>query len=205
MVDQTGNDPGKRGAVPVWGERGNRSAPIEPLECWYRERPDLFRKRPENLPGLDTRVVEGPKLQITSRRRHKANSGGQARRCRRVKVAVVADMPTTVDTLPTIVYAPPMFEIIASKTFTTWLQGLRDQRAVARINARLRRVSTGNLGDVVSVGEGVSEMRIFYGPGYRLYFIRQGVALIVLLCGGDKSTQAHDIEHAKALAQEWEG
>lgn len=98
-----------------------------------------------------------------------------------------------------------MFEIIASATFTRWLRGVRDQRAVARINARLRRVSIGNLGDVAPVGDGVSEMRIFYGPGYRLYFIRQGAAIVVLLCGGDKSTQARDIEYAKALAKEWEG
>lgn len=106
--------------------------------------------------------------------------------------------------MPTVVYIYPMFEIIQTETFSRWLSSLRDRRAVARINARLRSVSIGNLGDVASVGEGVSEMRLFYGPGYRLYFIRQGAAIIVLLCGGDKSTQARDIARAKALASELE-
>ena len=64
-----------------------------------------------------------------------------------------------------------MFEIIKSETFSKWLKGLRDARAVSRINARIRQVSLGNLGDIAPVGEGVSEMRIFYGPGYRVYFI----------------------------------
>lgn len=96
-----------------------------------------------------------------------------------------------------------MYEILKSDTFDTWLGNLRDKQAVARINARLRRASLGNLGDVAPVGDAVSEMRIFYGPGYRLYFIREGKALIVLLCGGDKSTQAKDIQRARQLAQSW--
>jgi len=95
-----------------------------------------------------------------------------------------------------------MFEIIKSETFDSWLKGLRDKRAAARINARLRRVSLGNLGDVAPVGDGVSEMRIFYGPGYRIYFVQEGQVLIVLLCGGDKSTQKKDIKRAKELANE---
>jgi len=74
----------------------------------------------------------------------------------------------------------------------------------ARILKRLDRARDGNLGDVAPVGEGVSEMRIFYGPGYRVYFIQRGKALIVLLCGGDKSTQGADIDEAKALAREIE-
>ncbi len=96
-----------------------------------------------------------------------------------------------------------MFELIKSDTFDKWLGSLRDARAISRINARLRQVSLGNLGDVAPVGEGVSEMRIFYGPGYRVYFIREGQALVVLLCGGDKSSQQRDIKRAKALANEW--
>ncbi len=96
-----------------------------------------------------------------------------------------------------------MIEILKSDTFDRWLSALRDRRAVARINARLRQVSLGNLGDVAPVGDGVSEMRIFYGPGYRLYFIQQGRALVILLSGGDKSSQARDIENAKTLAKEW--
>jgi putative addiction module killer protein len=95
-----------------------------------------------------------------------------------------------------------MFEIIKSETFDSWFKGLRDKRAAARINARLRRVSLGNLGDVAPVGDGVSEMRIFYGPGYRIYFVQEGQVLIVLLCGGDKSTQKKDIKRAKELANE---
>ncbi len=96
-----------------------------------------------------------------------------------------------------------MFEIIKSETFDRWLRSLRDKKAIARINARLRRASLGNLGDVAPVGHGVSEMRIFYGPGYRLYFLREGRTLIVLLCGGDKSTQVKDIQQAQDIAKEW--
>ena len=82
------------------------------------------------------------------------------------------------------------------------LAGLRDDRARARILKRLDRAKGGNLGDVAPVGAGVSEMRIFYGPGYRVYFVQRGSELIVQLCGGDKSTQCADIEEAKAMAQE---
>ena len=79
---------------------------------------------------------------------------------------------------------------------------LRNERARARILKRLDRAQAGNLGDVAPVGEGVSEMRIFYGPGYRVDFVQRGSELIVLLWGGDKSSQAADIEEAKALAEE---
>jgi putative addiction module killer protein len=74
--------------------------------------------------------------------------------------------------------------------------------AAARISARIDRLATGNLGDVEPVGMGVSELRIHYGPGYRVYFTRQGKAIVLLLCGGDKSTQKQDIEQAIAMAQE---
>ena len=97
-----------------------------------------------------------------------------------------------------------MIEVRQTARFAAWLAGLRGQRARARILKRLDRVRDGNLGDVAPVGEGVSEMRIFYGPGYRIYFIQQGAELIVLLCGGDKSTQGSDIEVAKGLAKEIE-
>ena len=95
-----------------------------------------------------------------------------------------------------------MFEVRQTARFATWLAGLRDERARARILKRLDRAKGGNLGDVAPVGAGVSEMRIFYGPGYRVYFVQRGSILIVLLCGGDKSTQGADIEEAKALAKE---
>jgi putative addiction module killer protein len=97
-----------------------------------------------------------------------------------------------------------MFEVRQTTRFAAWLLGLRDERAMARILKRLDRAREGNLGDVAPVGEGVSEMRIFYGPGYRVYFVQRGSELIVLLCGGDKSTQRSDIDEAKAMAKELE-
>lgn len=78
---------------------------------------------------------------------------------------------------------------------------MRDHRAKARISHRIDRLAMGNPGDVKPVGEGVSELRIDYGPGYRVYFVRDGAVVIVLLCGGDKRTQSKDIEQAKALAR----
>ena len=93
-------------------------------------------------------------------------------------------------------YSFQMIELIRSATFDRWLSGLRDRRAMARIAARLDRMAAGNPGDVQPVGEGVSELRINYGPGYRVYFIQQGPVLIILLCGGDKSTQSKDIKQA---------
>ena len=97
-----------------------------------------------------------------------------------------------------------MIEVRQTTRFATWLAGLRDERARARILKRLDRAQAGNLGDVAPVGGGVSKMRIFYGPGYRVYFIQRGSELIVLLCGGDKSTQGADVEEAKAMAKEIE-
>lgn len=96
-----------------------------------------------------------------------------------------------------------MVELIKTKSFDKWLKGLRDRRAVVRITARLDRLVSGNPGDVEPVGEGVSELRIHYGAGYRVYYIQQGQVLIILLCGGNKSTQQKDIEKAKSLAKEW--
>ena len=83
---------------------------------------------------------------------------------------------------------------------TDWMAGLRDHRARAKIAARIDRLTHRNPGDVKSVGEGISELRIHYGPGYRVYFVPRGKTLIVLLCGGDKSTQTKDIKTAKMLA-----
>jgi putative addiction module killer protein len=96
-----------------------------------------------------------------------------------------------------------MIEIIKSDTFDSWLQNLRDIRARARILARIDRLAQGNPGDVKPVGEGISEMRIDYGPGYRIYFIKQGLIVAILLCGGDKSSQDSDIKIAKAIASQW--
>lgn len=87
-------------------------------------------------------------------------------------------------------------------TDQAWIDGLRDVQAVARIAKRIDRLLLGNPGDVKSVGEGVSEMRIDYGPGYRVYYIQRGNRIIILLCGGDKGSQARDIREAKRLAKE---
>lgn len=97
-----------------------------------------------------------------------------------------------------------MIEIRETETFSSWLRALRDAQARARIASRVRRLAFGNPGDVRPVGEGVSELRIHYGPGYRVYYIQRGSVLIILLCGGDKSTQDRDIEAAKRLAKETE-
>ena len=96
-----------------------------------------------------------------------------------------------------------MLTILRSATFDRWLSRLRDRRAVSRIVARLLAAEDGHLGDVRPVGDGVSEMRIQYGPGYRIYFIMRDAELIVLLCGGDKDSQRRDIERAKKMATEW--
>lgn len=85
-------------------------------------------------------------------------------------------------------------------TFLDWFDGLRDQRARARIAKRLDRLIEGNPGDVKAVGEGVSELRIDYGPGYRVYYVERKSVLIILLCGGDKSTQDRDIKRAQTMA-----
>ena len=95
--------------------------------------------------------------------------------------------------------------IHTTEVFDDWFAGLRDKQAVRRIHARIDRAEDGNFGDCEPVGEGVSEMRIHYGPGYRVYFIRRGPVLIILLCGGDKASQDKDIRQAKALAEEWKG
>lgn len=96
-----------------------------------------------------------------------------------------------------------MFELIQSDVFKVWFKQLRDPTAQDRILVRMRRLSLGNPGDVKPVGENISEARIHYGPGYRLYFIRHQRTMIVLLCGGDKSSQNRDIAQAKELAKEW--
>ena len=95
-----------------------------------------------------------------------------------------------------------MPEVRQTEKFALWLAGLSDGRAVARINARIRRLSLGNPGDVKPVGAGVSEMRVPHGPGYRVYFKQTGKTVVLLLCGGDKSTQEKDIKRAKEIAAE---
>lgn len=94
-----------------------------------------------------------------------------------------------------------MFEIRQTDAYVTWFDGLRDNMAKTRILLRIRRVSLGNFGDVKPVGEGVSELRVDYGAGYRVYFIRKGETLVVLLGGGDKRSQPRDIQKAIALSK----
>ena len=94
-----------------------------------------------------------------------------------------------------------MVEIKKTDVYARWLDNLRDIRARARVLARVERLAAGNPGDVKSVGEGVSEMRIDYGPGYRVYFTRRGNEIIILLAGGDKSTQDADVKTAQGLAR----
>jgi putative addiction module killer protein len=94
-----------------------------------------------------------------------------------------------------------MIEIRKTEAYARWIDGLRDIRARARILARVERLATGNPGDVKPVGEGVSELRIDYGPGYRVYYTQRGREIIILLAGGDNSTQARDIKTALRLAR----
>ena len=94
-----------------------------------------------------------------------------------------------------------MIEIRKTTVFARWMEGLRDLRARARVQVRIERLAAGNAGDVKPVGEGVSELRIDYGPGYRVYFTKRGLTVVILLVGGDKRTQAADIRTALRLAR----
>ncbi len=95
-----------------------------------------------------------------------------------------------------------MSRIRKTETFAQWLDGLRDVRARARVQVRIERLAAGNAGDVEPVGEGVSELRIDYGPGYRVYFKKHGREVVILLAGGDKRTQSADIKTALRLARD---
>ena len=95
-------------------------------------------------------------------------------------------------------------ELRRTRTFADWLDALADRRARQRISVRLARLEAGLFGDVRPIGGGISELRVDYGPGYRIYFVRRGNVVIVLLCGGDKQSQDRDIQRAKVLADELE-
>ena len=96
-----------------------------------------------------------------------------------------------------------MPEIVKSSMFGTWLAGLRDRRGRAIVLARIDRLASGNRGDWEPVGSGIFEMRIHYGPGYRIYVLERGRTIAILLCGGDKSSQKRDIATAKSIASQW--
>ena len=95
-----------------------------------------------------------------------------------------------------------MNSIQTTEAFDAWFAGLKDRQAVRRIQVRIDRAEDGNFGDCEPVGEGVSEMRIHYGPGYRVYFVQRGMEIIILLAGGDKSTQSKDIKAALKIARQ---
>jgi putative addiction module killer protein len=97
-----------------------------------------------------------------------------------------------------------MIEVRKTAIFTKWFNSLKDRKSRARIQVRIDRVEMGNFGDSAPIGEGVSELRIFYGPGYRVYYVQRGNVVVILLSGGDKSTQQADIVKAKEIARQLE-
>jgi len=97
-----------------------------------------------------------------------------------------------------------MLEVIESETFKRWRRGLKDRTALLRINARIGRLALGQFGDAKALREGIAELRIDHGPGYRVYFMRRGRVTVILLAGGDKRTQDTDIERAIQIARQWE-
>ena len=95
-----------------------------------------------------------------------------------------------------------MIEVRQTEVFTSWFANLRDRKAKARVQVRIDRMEVGNFGDVAPVDQGISEMRIAYGPGYRVYFVQKGPIIVILLCGGDKASQNSDIIKAKAISNQ---
>lgn len=108
----------------------------------------------------------------------------------------------SIDKSPYVLYEGQVFQIRETTEFASWFEALRDRKASAKILDRIRRAADGNFGDVKHAGAGLSELRIDYGPGYRVYLSQRGNELVVLLCGGDKRTQDRDIKHAKKLKAE---
>jgi len=106
-------------------------------------------------------------------------------------------------TSESVSYSRHMLDVVRTDEFDSWLQRLKDQRGKSRILRRLDRLAQGNPGDVRPIGKGLSELRLNVGPGYRIYYLQDGEVLILLLCGGDKSTQQKDIKKAHQLAAEW--
>ena len=113
-------------------------------------------------------------------------------------------MARSIDGTEHVSYIGQAFQLEETLVFSEWLGSLRDRRARARIVVRLERLADGNLGDCKSVKGGVHELRVDYGPGYRIYFFQRGKELVILLCGGDKRTQDADIAQAKRLKEEIE-
>ena len=103
-----------------------------------------------------------------------------------------------------MVYIRPMYDLVKSATFDAWLRSLRDRQAKARIEVRIRRLSLGNPGQYRALQGGLCELKIDAGPGYRVYYTLRHNTLILLLCGGDKSSQPDDIKHAMQIASQWD-
>lgn len=111
----------------------------------------------------------------------------------------------SLDNLYSLGYTVIMITVRETGQFKEWIRALKDRKTKQVINAHVRRISTGNFGDNKPIGDGVSELRIDYGAGFRVYFTRRGDEIVILLCGGDKSTQSRDIEAAKEIAANLEG
>lgn len=114
-------------------------------------------------------------------------------------------MAGPVDEPPNVLYTGQIYSLEQTIGFDRWLKTLRDREGQLRIRKRLVRLSNGYFGDCRSVGAGVQELRLFFGPGYRVYFARRGDVVILLLAGGDKDSQANDIARAKTLTEEFDG
>lgn len=111
-------------------------------------------------------------------------------------------MTNSFDTPPSVLYKGQKYEVRVTETFADWLGKLKDQQAVGRMTRQFRKLGDGNFGNAKSVGDGVHELRMNFGPGYRAYFINRDNRLILLLCGGDKSSQPRDIALAKEMAKD---
>ena len=103
----------------------------------------------------------------------------------------------------TVIYSRHVIAVLTTEGFDSWLRGLKDRQGRLRILERIDRLAHGNPGDTKAIGRGVFELRLMFGPGYRVYYLLDGDRLILLLCGGDKSSQGKDIETAQRLADEW--
>jgi putative addiction module killer protein len=145
--------------------------------------------------GADQGVTENLK---TAKTTHRGQVSDRPRP-RTPQLQVGAGAPLTICSREATV--TPVIEVRKTEVFVQWLDGVRDIQVRARIQARIERLASGNPGDVEPVGEGVSELRINYGPGYRVYFKKQGRELIILLAGGNKNTQVKDINTALRLSR----
>lgn len=158
--------------------------------------------------GTLTRRVLAARLEFAQKRRGTdaplAAAADAAIRRSHQRVELASRCEAAVAGLSLMGYNSRMFKVLTTPQFDKWLDGLRDPVGSAAINLRIERAKLGNLGQWRAVGDGVNEMKIDVGPGYRAYFVRRGKIIVVVLCGGDKSTQKKDIKLAKQIAGELE-